>query len=361
MNFGFVNNLTRTFYSPRMFLSLQSFIITILLVLIFCPLAKSFGLTDTPCSRKVHDGEVPLIGGISIYVCILILFYWLPIEAHWYMVSATLIFICGVIDDFKHLSYKKRLGIESMATIVMIYMGGVEITSLGNLFGFGDIHLGYFSPIVTIIAVVGGINVFNMTDGIDGGTGGLALIVMGLLLVLAGNNPIISSICSLYIPAIIAFLFFNMRVFGRKKAAIFLGDAGSMLLGFTICYLIILMSQGENKIISPVTVLWIIGIPLIDAVSIMFRRIQKGRSPFAPDREHFHHILLLAGYSVNQSLGIILFISFSIANFGILAEKVFKLPEWLMFYLFIGLFLSYLWGMTHAWKVMKVVRKLHAD
>ncbi|OQK17908.1 hypothetical protein AU255_08615 [Methyloprofundus sedimenti] len=342
-------------------LGINSFFITLLIVLFISPIAQKKGLTDKPCSRKKHSGEIPLTGGISIYLCVLILFYWLPINNYWYIVSATLIVACGVIDDFKHLNYKIRLIIEVVATLIMIFWGGVEITNLGNLFGFGDIQLGYFSPLVTIFAVVGGINAFNMTDGIDGSTGGISLITMSLLLMLANAMPQVTGICSLFIPALTAFLFFNMRAFGRKKAAIFLGDAGSMLLGFTICYLIILISQGENRIISPVTVLWIIGFPLLDAIAIMLRRMRKGNSPFAPDREHFHHILPLAGYTHHQTLNIIFFASLSLAAFGIIGEKLFELPEWLMFYLFLGLFFLYYLGMSHAWKMMKMLKKIHAN
>ena len=343
-------------------LGIKSFFITLLLVQFISPIAQKAGLTDKPSGRKTHSGEIPLIGGISIYLCMLILFHWrAPIINYWYIVSATLIVACGVIDDFKHLNHKTRLIIEVIATRIMISWGGVEITNLGNLFGFGDIQLGYFSSIVTIFAVVGGINAFNMTDGVDGSTGGISLITMTLLLALANTIPQVLDICSLYIPALTAFLLFNMRVFGRKKAAIFLGDAGSMLLGFTICYLIILISQGENRIISPVTVLWIIGFPLFDAIAIMLRRMRKGKSPFAPDREHFHHILPLAGYTLNQTLNIIFFISLSLASFGIIGEKLLELPEYLMFYLFLGLFFLYYWGMSHAWKVMKTFRKIHAN
>lgn len=341
--------------------ALTSFFITIILVLLICPAAKAIGLTDKPNNRKHHSGEIPLIGGVCIFTCILLLTTWLPINDFWFLVSASIIVLCGVIDDYKHLHHKTRLSVEVIATVIMIYGGGVEITNLGNLFGFGNIYLGYLSPFVTIFAVLGGINAFNMTDGIDGSTAGLSLIALGLVLMVAANAPQISTICILFIPAILAFLFFNMRIFGRKKASVFLGDAGSMLLGFTICYLVILISQGENRIISPVTVLWIIALPLLDAICIMTRRYQKGVSVFSPDREHFHHILPLAGYTMNQTLSIILFISLILGSFGILGEKFLKLPEWLMFSLFLGLFLLYYWGISHAWKVMKVTRSLHTN
>jgi len=330
-------------------------------MLILRPIAVHNGLTDKPCDRKQHSGEIPLIGGLSIYFCLLILVYFLPSINSGYITAATLIILCGAIDDYRHLSFKVRLPIETLATLILIYWGGIEITNLGNLFGFGDIQLGYFSPLVTIIAVVGGINAFNMSDGIDGATGGLSLIIMALLFVLAINTPEITSICLVFIPALCAFLLFNMRIFGRKNASIFLGDAGSMLLGFTICYLIISLSQGENRAISPVTVLWVIALPLLDAVCIMLRRIQKGSSAFAPDREHLHHILPAAGYTANQTLVILLFSSFILASFGIIGEKFFKLPEWLMFYLFLGVFVIYYWAMNHAWKVMKMAKKLLHD
>ncbi len=244
-------------------------------MLVLCPIAKALSLTDKPCSRKNHSGEIPLIGGISIYLCLLILIYWVPIKSYWYIISATLIVICGIIDDYKHLNHKWRLGVEMIATLIMITWGGMEITNLGNLFGFGDIKLGNLSTTITIIAVVGGINAFNMVDGLDGAAGGVSLIIMSLIFALTTNISQISTICLIFISAIIAFLFFNMRIFGRKKATVFLGDSGSMLLGFTICYLVISVSQGENRVISPVTVLWIIGLPLIDAVCIMLRRIKK--------------------------------------------------------------------------------------
>ncbi|WP_428353530.1 hypothetical protein [Methyloprofundus sp.] len=324
-------------------------------------------MTDKPCSRKTHLGEIPLIGGICIYFTLLILLPWTQIENFWYIASATLIVVCGVIDDYQHLSFKVRLSIEIIATIIMIYWGGIEITNMGNLFGLGDIQLGIFSPLVTIFAFVGGINAFNMSDGIDGATAGLSLVAMCSIIVmfsiygLAKQPSLCINFFLIFTPALIAFLLFNTRIFGRKSAFIFLGDAGSKLLGFTVCYLLIFISQGENSVISPVTVLWIIAVPLIDAVCIFIRRAHKGKSIFTPDREHFHHILPLAGYSMNQTLSIILFTPLSLGCFGILGEKLFKLPEWLMFALFLGLFFLYYWAMSHAWKVMKVARKLHTD
>ena len=339
-------------------LIIESFFITLFLLLALCPIANKIGHTDRPSSRKRHSGDIPLIGGLSIYLCILMLFYWLPIKSYAYLISASLIVACGVIDDNRELSAKARLFVELIAAIIMIKWGGIEIVNLGNLLGFGDVSLGYFSSVFTIFAIIGGINAFNMLDGIDGLAGTLSLLVFILILIVSFNTPEIATLCLLFIPAISAFLLFNLRIFGRKKASVFLGDTGSMLFGFTIACLIIYASQGENNIISPITVLWIIAIPLFDSVSIMLRRIRKGRSPFAPDREHFHHILLLAGYTVNQTVGIIILFAFGAGSFGILGDLLLNLPDWLMFYMFLSLFYLYYWGMTHAWKMMKIARYL---
>lgn len=338
--------------------SLYFFSITVLLVLVLRPVALCCGLTDSPCYRKNHTGEIPLIGGICIYLSLLSSLYWMPAENYWFIITATLIITCGIVDDFKQLSFIVRLCMEVLIALIMIIWGGIEITSLGDLFGLGDIQLGVFSPIITIFAVISGINAFNMTDGIDGATASIALITLLLLCWLMTSYPsIVEHIYLPCIPILIAFLFFNMRIFGRKKASIFLGDAGSMLLGFTISSLVIFISQGENRVIAPVIVLWILALPLLDGACIIIHRIQKGRSVFLPDQDHLHHLLPLAGYSINQTLVVMLCISFALAGFGILGEKLFKLPEWLMLLLFVNLFIIYLCAINHVRKVIGVDRK----
>ncbi len=336
---------------------LMSLLITFGLLFALQPLAKKMRLMDQPSSRKTHSGEIPLIGGICIYLCLLILYYWLPINNLAYLVAASLIVFCGIIDDYKDISYKIRLIIEIIAVLIMITWGGIQIISLGNLLGFGEIQLGFFSYIFTVFAIVGGINAFNMIDGIDGLAGSLSLVAFFFIYVITFNHSGIFTLCLVFIPAISAFLlFFNLRIFGRKKASLFLGDTGSMLFGFTISCLIIRASQGENNPIPPVAVLWLIALPLFDSVSIMIRRLQKGRSPFEPDREHFHHILPLAGYSINQTVSIIVTFSVVLSILGLFGIKLLNLPEWLMFLLFLGFFALYYWGMSNAWTAMKIAR-----
>jgi UDP-GlcNAc:undecaprenyl-phosphate GlcNAc-1-phosphate transferase len=196
-----------------------------------------------------------------------------------------------------------------------------------------------------------------MMDGIDGLAGGLCLMALGILgaLALAGGRVADGYMLFVIVSAAGAFLCLNLRLPWSKQAAVFMGDAGSMFLGFTLAWFFVSLSQGEHRVITPVTALWLFAIPLFDTVSLMIRRILKGRSPFSADREHFHHVLQLAGYSVNQSVLIIYGLALALACTG-LAGFYARAPEWIMFYGFITIFALYFWGVMHAWKVMKFAR-----
>jgi len=114
-----------------------------------------------------------------------------------------------------------------------------------------------------------------------------------------------------------------------------------------LAWLLIHSAQGETSVMTPVTALWIFALPLLDTVCIMIRRIAKGRSPFAPDREHFHHILLVAGYSVKQSVWIMIGVATLLASIGYFALGA-NIPEQILFLGMLGLFGAYFWGMSHA-------------
>ena len=341
----------------------SSFFITLAAILLLRPIAFKIGLTDQPSSRKRHQGEIPLVGGLAIYLCITYIFLTQSLDVPVYIAfftAATIIVATGLVDDFKGLNFKFRFAAEIIAALIMIKWGGIEIISLDNLLGFGEIQLGIFSTLFTVFAIVGGINAFNMIDGIDGLAGGTSLIIYFLLSILSliynSTNSLL--FCFVLAPATAAFLLFNFPIPGRKKASAFLGDTGSMLFGFTICWLVISASQGDNKIISPVTVLWLIATPILDSFCIIIRRIRKGRSPFAPDREHFHHILQVAGHGRYTILFIILSFAAALAVIGIAGDILFSIPDWVMFYLFVIVFALYYWGMSHAWKMVKVARYL---
>ncbi len=344
----------------------SAFLITVAWLLLLRPIALKIGLTDKPSTRKKHSGDIPLIGGLAIYLCMV---FFMLTESKLiainmgFLTATSLILATGLIDDFKNLNLKLRFFAEIVAIVIMIKWGGIEITSLGDLFGLGEIQLGHFSTPFTVFAILGGINAFNMIDGIDGLAGGTSLIiyfVLSLLFVTTHYTNFLL-LCMVLAAATTAFLLFNLPMLGRKKAMIFLGDAGSMLLGFTICILVISASQGAHKIIAPVTALWLIASPLLDTFAIMIQRIKQGRSPFAPDREHLHHLLPIAGFSRSATLVSILLFSLLLALAGLTLDLVFNAPEWLMFSLFITVFVCYQYNLSHAWKMLKVARYLQKN
>ena len=337
---------------------------TIFFIITLYPFALKIGLTDKPTHRKQHQKHTPLIGGIAIYFAILLTLFLndspLPNQAA-FIGASTLLVCVGLIDDYKDLSVKIRLIAQIAAGLIMVEFAHIKIIDLGDLLGLGHIYLiGNYATAFTVFAVVGGINAFNMIDGIDGLAGSLALVSIASIADISWifQDWVLLKFCLIFIASILAFLLFNLRIFGRSSAKIFLGDTGSTLFGFTICWLLIDASQGEKHLMMPTTALWIIALPLLDSVCIMLRRLIKGRSPFNPDREHLHHIFHVAGYSVNQTLTIILIFSFGLSFAAITANFFFKMPEPLLFGLFMALFIGYYWSIDRAWMIMKIYRYL---
>jgi len=339
------------------------FISTIGFILVLYPIALKIGLTDRPNHRKQHSEPTPLIGGLAIYLAIILTLSLshinLPNQIA-FVTAVTLLVLVGLIDDYKTLGVKIRLLAQIAASLIMTEIADIKINDLGDLFAFGNVNLGNYATAFTVFAVVGGINAFNMIDGIDGLAGSLTLISIMAIATVSWlfQNWVLLDFCIVMIASIIAFLVFNLRLFGRTNAKIFLGDTGSTVFGFTVCWLAIYASQGENRIITPTTVLWIIAVPLIDSVCIMLRRISKGRSPFDPDREHLHHILSLAGYSVNQTLITLLICSLILSITGIATSYFLHIQEVILLLSFLLLFLCHYWGISHAWKMMKIARYL---
>lgn len=344
-------------------LTLTALMLSIFFITILSPLATRVGLTDRPDHRKQHKVPTPLIGGLACYFAIAILLVCnkglFPHQLA-YFTASTLLVLVGLIDDYKTLGVKIRLLTQVLAVLIMTEVADVKINSLGYLVDFGELHLGAFSTIFTVFAVVGGINAFNMIDGIDGLAGGLTLVAILTIAVLAhfSGQSQLCQFCGLYIAIISGFLAFNCRIFGRQNAKIFLGDTGSTLLGFTVCWLAIYASQGKQAIMPPALVLWIIALPLLDSVCIMGRRISKGRSPFAADREHLHHILALAGYSINQVLVKLIGAAILLASLGAAIVMGVEAPDELLIGFFLMVFAAYVWCMCNAWTMVKIARYL---
>jgi UDP-GlcNAc:undecaprenyl-phosphate GlcNAc-1-phosphate transferase len=172
---------------------------------------------------------------------------------------------------------------------------------------------------VTIIAMVGLINAYNMIDGVDGLAGSLSLVALLWFAAAAGMIGLQDHLLLALLVAfcVVGFLVFNLRHRWRRRASVFLGDAGSMMLGAVLAFLAISLSQNEGERLSPVAALWICAIPIIDTISLAVRRLAAGRSPFSSDRQHLHHLMLDAGLTVNQVVSSLSIISCILGGIGV--------------------------------------------
>jgi len=330
-------------------------IFTYVLINALIPFSEKFGLVDIPCERKKHVGNIPLVGGIAIYISTVVfalLFVELDIQLMSIILIGGMLTTIGTLDDRFSLSVKSRLFIQLAAGLLISAGMGIQLTNFGDLIGIGPVGIGSgaLSIVVTCLAVAGLANAFNMMDGIDGLAGAISITALAPLLFFVNGSSAI--FVSLIITSIFVFLLFNLNVKPIAKTKIFMGDSGSMFLGFTIAALMILFTQGENKQFEPVTALWFVAIPMMDMVSTMVRRMRKGQSPFYPDRTHLHHLLMHFGFSAPKSLFIIILSSALLSTVGIYLNSI---NDTTSFVLFIIIFILYLQLILHAWKIKKAI------
>ena len=335
--------------------ALTSFCFAFIAIKLFKPIAVDVGLVDKPNARKRHQGQVPLIGGISIFAAVLAAsLLWLPntLELRMYLIASAMMVFIGALDDKYDLKVRIRIVGQIIIASLMIYGVGGYIANLGDLFGLGDINLGPVGIIFTYFAIIVVINAYNMVDGIDGLIGSLSLntfTAIAILFLISGNNGYLSYPLMLA-TATLPYLVFNLGFFKKYTNKIFMGDAGSMFIGLSVIWLLSMGTQGENASFRPVTALWICAVPLMDMLAIVMRRYRKGKSPFKPDRDHLHHILQRAGLSSRQTLIAITVFSIMMSSLGVLGEY-FQVPESIELMLFIVIFILYNKYARHfSWK-----------
>lgn len=278
--------------------------------------ADALGLVDWPSKRKKHIGGIPLIGGLSIFVGILAGSLWID-ESNGVvtcvLATALMLATVGALDDRFNLSVRSRLLVQAAAVIAVAKCTGLEIHTLGYVFGY-HLELGVLGLPLTLIAVIGLLNAFNMMDGIDGLAGGLAWVSIASILMYQGLAywPGIT-VLLLLAAALLPYLAANLGVVGRK---VFLGDAGSMVIGYLLAWTLINLSESIPPRLSTVDVLWCVALPLLDTLAVMVRRIRTGTSPFKADRGHIHHLLLNAGLSPRATLAILVGLAITFSTLG---------------------------------------------
>jgi len=324
--------------------------------------AKKIGLVDRPNYRKRHQGVIPLVGGISVFAGSCFAFaisdLYIP-NLLLYLVCAGCLVLVGALDDRFDISIKFRAIVQAGVAVVMMVKAKLYLLSLGYILGPWELVVGPFGYVLTLFAVWAAINAFNMVDGIDGLLGGLSCVsflALGIILFADGQTSL-AMWCFSMIAAIIPYILLNLGLFGRRYK-VFMGDAGSTLIGFTIIWILLASTQGPAHPITPVTALWLIAIPLIDMVAIMYRRLSKGVSPFSADRQHIHHLIMRAGFTSRQAFVLITLAAALLAAIGVLGEYRDFIPEWVMLVLFLLAFVLYDYCIKHAWRVARKIKRL---
>ena len=320
-------------------------VITILAIYILRPFALQIGLVDSPGSRKHHEGTVPLIGGIAIFLGVFFGVLLSSIDLNnfnFFLISTLIILLVGIIDDHSNMSVNSRLTFQLVIALIAVTLGGVTIESLGNLLGQGEIILNHWSILFSVIAIIAAINAVNMADGIHGLAGGNSLVSFLAISYLSINSTSQSSllISLLFCVVLPVFLVYNLCFGLPNRMRIFMGDAGSMFIGLSLAWVLLDFSQGESRSFSPVIALWFFALPLLELSTSILRRLFSGASPFKPDRFHTHHLMLKLGFSERLTLMIMLIFSIIMAVIGVLGE-LYVLAEYLMFIGFILVFLIY--------------------
>lgn len=302
------------------------------------------GMVDRPGAHKTHSHNVPAVGGFGVLAGLMAA----AAVSQGRQVALALVAglavltLVGTIDDRRPLPSAVRFAAQIAAALGMCWFGQVVLREFGELLWPGwRLDTGKLAIAITVFSAVGVINAVNMIDGIDGLAGSLCALTAGVVAVLATasghatSGPLLAATAA----ALLVFLGFNARL-GRSRALLFLGNGGSLALGLLLAWHLIKLSQAPYPAFQPVTALWLFAVPLIDTVSVMWRRLAAGRSPFAADHQHVHHLLLRGGRSVNAALCWLLAAHAGAITIGLAAERAGVAESW-RFYAFLLLALAY--------------------
>ena len=307
-------NLPFSDYRFALLCFITAFVVTLISIPPIIALIRRYRLYDIPDPRKEHESPIPTMGGIAILAGLMTsLSLWFPFSNNIgqisFFFSIAVLFGLGIMDDLKDLPAKYKFLVQ-FSLALLIAVSGIRITSFEGLFGVGALPLSTQYSL-TVLVIVGVTNAFNLIDGIDGLAGGIgfmSLLTLGLFLTFNGDRQT-ALVAFAFAGALLAFLYFNFN-----PARIFMGDTGSLVLGFVVAVLCIRLLQvnaaNPAPVLShaPVFVFAVVMIPVFDTLRVFAVRIWKGRSPFVADRTHIHHLLTNEGFSHSFAAKLICFI-----------------------------------------------------
>ena len=284
-----------------------SFLVAMFTAIVLIPpltyMYTKLGIVDIPSSRKIHSNPIPRVGGVAIVIASIIpMIVWLDLNLTLFSVllGIGLLFVLGIADDAKNLNYKIKFFIQIIAISCIFIFGFIDISK--SHFYFEYDYLYAFLLVTYFLFILGVTNAINLSDGLDGLAGGEALLSFSIIGLLAyeSNNIIVLIIVLAVIGSIFGFLRFN-----TYPAKIFMGDTGSLFLGFILGLLSIALTYGADNAYAKLLPLLLVGLPLFDTLMVIFIRLSNKQSPFNADRNHLHHKLLDNGFKHYQSVLVI--------------------------------------------------------
>jgi len=286
-------------------------LLTALLIVLLRRPAERLRLIDHPGGRKRHSHPVPLTGGIALtlgfYAALLLSFAVLG-KLGLLLALLAVLAVVGLVDDLIEASPRGKLAVQLLAALLMTTLGEHRLVNLGDLFGRGPVLLDGWSIPITLFATVAVVNGINMLDGLDGLAGGLVavmLVYFGAFAFWLGEAESLAVIAAL-LGAVLGFLVFNVPHPWRGRWRTFMGDTGSLVLGFAVAWFTIDLTQRRSVVVPPVVMLWVVGLVLFDLFTVTVRRLLRRRSPVAADRAHIHHLLQRCGLSSRKTWAVLI-------------------------------------------------------
>lgn len=321
---------------------LLSFSITYLILPLLARISFRVGLLDHPGRRKVHGSPMPLVGGIGMMAGVLAgCLILIPFEhLRGFYAGVLTLLVIGVHDDYRDLSQQCKFAGQILAALCIIYLNNTVLFSFGDLLSFGPIVFDRASVLLTVFSIVGVINAMNLIDGVDGLAGGVSLVAFSSFAVLAfldGRTELVAlnTACA---GACAAFLRYNWH-----PSSLFMGDAGSLTLGFALTFSAISLTQTSRSTVPPVAPLLILSVPIVDTLTVMVKRYFRKKSFFHADRTHLHHIFLRFGVDERSTAAAIIFMTAVFSTVAV-AGTFFRVPEHYLFAVFMAYAGSYFAG-----------------
>lgn len=308
-------------------------------------LALATGLLDHPDSRKVHHHALPRLGGLGIAGAVLITVLVCvkmapPVVA--YLLGAAIVLFTGLLDDVVSIPPPMKFAGQILAALVFVSEGGGELTTLGNLMGFGDIQLGPLALVFSVVAMAGVMNAINLSDGLDGLAGGISFIALVFFGLLAYTHHAWFALAVILavLGAVLGFLRHNSH-----PAKLFMGDTGSLFLGFTLAALAVRLATVTVGLgpVKPIVLAVILALPIVDTLWVMGNRLRHGKNPFRPDKTHLHHRLMHLGLRHGEVVTVIYGLMFLCGGLGWFGREW---PEWWLFMLAVIFFGSLYAGIS---------------